>query len=253
MINKLENTTEKTAIAHGSQTIKQYAYITEDEREIKTAKEKYYNWLMKLVVLLAILSLGFFASASLVLFKLAPQVTVEPFLIIEQDRSEEMVRYEPIAIDMPSSRQIMENFIRQYIITRNAVINDEREMKSRWFPGGMMNYLSSPQVFTEFYDKDIEKKFYPLMQSNIVRDVEIISVNKAGGENSRVWTIKFNTYELNPKDRNEATGALRLRTHYWTASLSAIFIPERMFLSKRLMNPLGFTVVKYSQSEAQIL
>lgn len=253
MINKLENTNKTLALANGSQEHPTYAYVTEDEKEVKTAKEIYYHWLSRLVILLTILSLLFFCAASLVLFKLAPQVTVEPFLLIEQDQSEEMVRYEPIAPDMPSSRQIMETFIKQYIIVRNSVINDEREMQSRWYGGGIVNYLSSPQIFNEFYTKEVEKNFFNILQSGAVRDVEIISINKAGGENSRVWTVKFNTYELNPNYRNEISGAMRLITRYWTASISAIFVPERMFLSRRLMNPLGFTVVQYSQSEAKIL
>lgn len=252
MVNRLENTVERLAIANGSQTQTPFVYVSEQEHEAKTAKALYYQWLSRLVVLFTILSLGFFASASLALFKLAPQVTVEPFLIIRQDKSENMVRYEPITQDMPSSHQIMENFIRQYIVVRNSVINDEREMQSRWLGGGIINYLSSPKIFDDFYKKEVEKELKQLIASKIVRDVEIISVGKTGGENSRIWKVDFKTYEINPSLRND-DGALVLITKYWTVSLSAIFVPERMFLARRLLNPLGFTVVHYNQSEVEIL
>lgn len=253
MISKLENTNRILAIGDASQPVQTPTYITEGEKSIRTAKEVYYQWLSRLVILLTILSLGFFAAASLVLFQLAPQVTVEPFLLIEQDKSENVVRYEPVAMDMPSSKQIMELFIKQYVTYRNTILNDEREMQSRWFAGGIISYLSSPQVFDEFYKKEVEQKLPQILRSRIVREVEVTSIRKTGGEKSRVWTIKFNTYDLSPENRDENTGGLKLKTTYWTASLTAIFIPERMFLSRRLMNPLGFTVIRYSQTEAKVV
>lgn len=81
-----------------------------------------------------------FMSSSLALFKLAPQVSVEPFLIIRQDTSDGIVRYEPISYKMASKNQLMETFVRQYVLLRNTIIADEKEMQTRWFPGGMMNF-----------------------------------------------------------------------------------------------------------------
>ena len=70
---------------------------------------------------------------------------------------------------------------------------------------------------------------------------------------SPVWKVDFRTYDLSPEVRNEASGSLVLVTKYWTASVTAFFVPERLFMSKRLMNPLGFTVTRYSQTEVEIL
>ena len=252
MPEKLEiNGTQRLAItdANGMSHID---YITTEEAEKRTAKEAYYCWLSRLVMLLAVLSLGFFASASLVLFRLAPEVTVEPFLIMRQDNSETMVRSEVISPNMASANQLMENFVRQYITLRNAIVNDEREMQSRWLLGGMVSYLSSTKVFNEF-DKEAREQLRNALSSHLVRDVEIISVNKAGGEKSPVWKVDFRTYDLSPENTNDQTGALVLVTHYWTASVTAFFVPERMFMAKRLMNPLGFTVTRYSQAEVEIL
>lgn len=252
MVNQLGNGNETLALGNINGGKLHATYATDQSPELKGAKENYYCWLSRLVILLAILSLGFFVSSSLVLFKLAPEVTVEPFLIIKQDNSDTMVRYEPIAADMASSKQIMETFIRQYIILRNTVLNDEREMQSRWFPGGMVSYLSSPKVFDEFY-KGRQAELSNLLQDKIVRDVEIVSVNKVGGEKSPVWKVDFRTYELSPQIRNDVSGNMVLTTKYWTASITPFFVPERMFMSKRLMNPLGFTVNRYSQTEVEIL
>ncbi len=260
MNNQLGSTNERLAIGTSYKNVSDVNYVTSVGQVHGSAKEVYYCWLARFVAFIAILSLMFFTSASLVLFKLAPEVHVEPFLIIRQDNSDEMVRYETISTKMPSAKQMMELFIRQYVILRHTVIDDEREMQSRWFGGGMINYLSSDKVFDEFERgvyvkpmKRVEAQLQELSKDKTSRSVEIISVNKVGGDKSPIWKVDFKTYELSPMVRNLTTNELVLKTQYWTASIVAVFVPDRMFMSKRLMNPLGFTVTKYSQTEVEIL
>lgn len=249
-MTELENNQQTLAIESAQKQTP--AYIEAPAKERKSLKEMYYQWLLRLTVLLCMVCFAFFLSASLVLFKMAPQVTVKPFLIISQDSSDMMVRYEAIEQDMPSKKQIMETFIKQYIILRNSVINDEREMQARWFAGGVVNYLSAPQVYIDFNQAEVGK-LSTLLATNVVRDVEIISLGKVGGENSPVWKVDFKVNEVSYNSENGNSNLMVLKTHYWTASLTAAFIPARMFMAKRLMNPLGFTVLRYSQTEVEIL
>ena len=195
-----------------------HEFLGEAEKEVISAKQNYYKWLSRLFIFFATLSLLVFMSSSLALFNLAPQVSVEPFLIIKQDASENIVRYEPISEDMASETQLMEAFIKQYVILRNTILRDEGEMMLRWYPGGMVNFLSSDYVFSEFdaYRRSVWQK---MLDSKIVREVEIISVDRA------------------------------LKIRYWTASVTAFFFRERQFVGLRLINPIGFTVVRYSQTE----
>ena len=250
MNNRLENN-QQTLSLDAPNGLNQ-AYVSVDAPKVSKLKEAYYQWVARLTILVCIVSLAFFASASLVLFRMAPLVTVEPFLIIRQDNSDSMVRYETIAQDMASNKQMMETFIKQYVTMRNAVINDEREMQARWFAGGIVNYLSAPRVFIDFNNQQVPE-MNNLLREKVVRDVEVISVAKVGGERSPVWKVDFRTYDLSPQTQNSETGRMVLTTRYWTASVTAFFIKERMFMAKRLMNPLGFTVVRYSQTEVEIL
>ena len=209
MDNRLETTNSRLAIADASNRPVNMNYVTDINVRTSSARESYYRWLSRFVILIAILSLLFFSSASLVLFKLAPEVHIEPFLIIKQDSSEDMVRYETISRDMPSANQMMELFIRQYVILRNTVINDEREMQSRWFAGGMLSYLSSIEVFEEFFNTmEKEKHMEQNAKAKLSREVEIISVGKVGGNRSPVWKVDFKTYELSPFERNETTNEI---------------------------------------------
>ena len=226
-----------------------YKFMDTMDKEVEGFKLKYYMWLSRLFTLFAVISLLVFASSSLALFKLAPMVNVEPFLIINQDTAEEIVRYEPIAYDMASKDQLMETFVKQYIITRNTVIDDVTEMQSRWFPGGMLNFLSSAAVFDQF-DRNRVLTFERMQEMHLVREVEIISIGKQGGAKSPIWKVDFKTYDLT-EDPN-SPGRSNVRERYWTASVIAYFFKERQFVGRRLINPLGFTVTRYSQNEVEI-
>lgn len=247
-INSLEQGTKILAIAGDKPSTPQFINTVERERE--SLKLKYYVWLSRLFVLFAVLSLLVFMSSSLALFKLAPMVNVEPFLVINQDNSDRMVRYEPITRDMASKDLILETYIKQYVLLRNTIINDMTEMQSRWMPGGMVHFYSSWPVFEQFmgYAGMIFEQMHDV---DLVREIEIISIGRLGGKNSAVWKVDFKTYDLTPGNTNTG-GAMIMKEHYWTASVTAYFFPERQFMGRRLINPMGFTVTRYSQSEVEI-
>ena len=59
-------------------------------------------------------------------------------------------------------------------------------MMVRWYAGGILNYLSAPQVFDEFakYREGIWKD---ITDNQTSQEVEIISIGRVGGEKSPVW------------------------------------------------------------------
>ncbi len=153
---------------------------------------------------------------------------------------------------MASKNQLMEIFVRQYVIMRNTIIDDEKEMQTRWYQGGMLSFLSAPRVYNEF-EQYRETIWGQIRHDGVVREVEIISIGKLGGERSPVWKVDFKTYELSRNAVDQKTKARILDVRYWTASVTAFFIPGREFVGLRLINPIGFTVVRYSQAEVEIL
>ena len=250
-MSRLGNILEATKVmALTDKSGRTYRFLGQAEKEKHSSKMHYYMWLSRLFIFTATLALMIFLSSSLALFKLAPQVSVEPFLIINQNDSNDMVRYEPIAMNMASKEKLMEIFVRQYVQYRNTIINDQLEMMSRWYPGGIVNFLSSDDIYSEF-DKYQQKVWKYNVENQISQEVEIISIGKVGGKKSPVWKVDVKTYEVSQRNRNGDTGALVLRTRYWTASVTSYFIPERIFVGRRLINPLGFTVTRYNQSEVQ--
>lgn len=235
------------AISDGNQQRK-VEFISDYEQKESTLK--YYMWLSRFFIFLAIISLTVFFCSSLALFRLAPQIEVKPFLIISQDNSEDIVRAEGIELNMPSKDKMIEMFVKQYVEVRNTIIDDEIEMRSRWQPGGIVNFLSAPVIFDKFsnyrdaiWSKEIGK--------GTVQEVEIVSVNRVGGQNSPLWKVDFKTYALNKKEQDPKSLDMIMTVKYWTASITAVFIKERMFAGRRLINPLGFTVLRYSQTQVE--
>ncbi|MBE6445383.1 MAG: type IV secretion system protein [Alphaproteobacteria bacterium] len=247
---QIESGTQVKAIS--DQTKSTPEFLEKMIAQTEGAKLTYYLWLSRLFIVTAVASMLLLISFSLSLFRLAPMVSVEPFLVINQDNSNEIVRYEPITKDMASKTKMMEMFVRQYVITRNTFINDPTEMRTRWLPGGIINYLSAPNVFLDFYVK-VDRQWAKLFSEPTSKEVEIISVKRQGGEKSPVWKVDFKTYELSDMSGSaSAREQSNFRVRYWTASVTSYFIAERVFLSRRLLNPLGFTVTRYSQSEVEV-
>ncbi|MFI3242147.1 MAG: type IV secretion system protein [Alphaproteobacteria bacterium] len=224
------------------------AFIEKIEQEKAGIKLYYYMWLSRLYIFFTTVSLMFFMACSLSLFKIAPKVFVEPFMIISQDNSANVVRAEAMTDNMASKDKILEIFMRHYVVLRNTIIPDQREMETRWMPGGMLNFYSSYKIFKDF-SPNIKEKIRAAMQKEVSRSVQIDSIGKVGGAKSPIWKVTFRTYDIIPQASEGEEKAMKLKTLYWTASISAKFYDNRMFLGRRLINPLGFTVVDYSQAQ----
>lgn len=244
----LENS--KVLLISDGNTQRQMEFIEECKQTEAGLKIKYFMWLARFFIFLSVISLSLFACASLALFRLAPEVTVKPFLIISQDNSEGIVRAESINMSMPSKDKLVEMYVKQYVETRNTIIDDDIEMRSRWQPGGIMNFLSAPRVFDEFssYREAVWNK---IIGKGTVQEVEIISTQRVGGQYSPVWKVDFKTYMLAKKEQDGASLDRIMTVRHWTASITAVFIKERMFSGRRLINPLGFTVLRYSQTQVE--
>ncbi|MBP5216040.1 MAG: type IV secretion system protein [Alphaproteobacteria bacterium] len=220
-------------------------FVTDEGVEERTSKSIYFMWLSRLVILCAIISLSFFLCASLVIFRLAPEISVEPLLIIKQNDTETMVRYEPIDPKMSSIKKVTEMYIKQYVILRNTVVNDMQEMRTRWGPGGIIEYMSAPDVYAEFVGKNADS-VDQMFDDDYSSEVRIDELGKET-ESSPAWNVVFTVFNLSKNRGN--SGALTLKTKRYKVSITPKFIPERSLQRPRLINPLGFTVMKYNQSE----
>lgn len=221
-------------------------FISETDADEESGRGRYFLWLSRLVMLCAFVSLAFFLCATLVIFRLAPEIIVEPLLLVSnQTDSDNVVRYESINEKMPSIKQITEMYIKQYVITRNTVVLDEQEMKTRWGLGGIIYFMSTPEVYYDFVGNNAEA-VGNMYDGEYSSEVYIDYLDKES-ENSPSWRVDFTIHHLS-QNRNSGW-AMTLKTEKFRASITPRYHPERKIVARRLVNPLGFTVEKYNQSE----
>ena len=228
-------------------------FITEDVVEVRRAKLIYYKWISRLMAILATGAMLYTICATLAILKLVPEMMLDPQIYVELSDSQSLVKREYINHKMVSRERVMINFMKQYVELRNTFIKDEAEMRKRWLWGGLVSYLSTYNVYKKFateYPKLTEK----LVQDKASRSVEILSVERSGGENSYVWKVEFKTYDFT---YNENKVGIRqdvepvITERYWTANITCRIDPFRRTAYRRLLNPLGFVVINYFQSEIE--
>ena len=105
--------------------------------------------------------------------------------------------------------------------------------------------MSSQIVYRDFVGENINS-VNSMFDKGYSSEVRINEIGKES-ETSPAWFVVFTIYNLS-QDRN-SNGSLTLKTKRYKVSITPKFIPERTMYRARLINPLGFTVMKYSQSE----
>ncbi len=230
------------------------AFITEDVIEVKRAKLIYYRWISRLMAFLATISLLYGICATLSILKLAPSIIIDPQIFVSFSDSESYVKRERIEWWMDSREKMMINFMKQYVEYRNTYIKDAREMENRWLWGGLVSYLSTYNVYKSF-EKEFPAVKSELDEKGASRSVEILSVERTGGENSNTWKIEFKTYDFTYQkgiiNRKKDTFPI-IKERYWTANVRGYVDPRRITSYRRLLNPLGFVIYSYYQSEIKV-
>ena len=176
---------------------------------------------------------------SLALMQLSSQMRVDSVLISKQSSSGEMVDIEPVAEDMNGINVLNDVMVKYYLTVRHTVIPDRDTMEFRWDRGGVLNRLSSPEVYSDFY-KNQEAFKAKILDIGSGREppseIEIIDFKKPA---SNLWNIDFDIITYSRFTGEES----RQR---WNASLRARNYTSREIISQGLINPLGFVVTEYN-------
>ena len=145
--------------------------------------------------------------------------------------------YNIVAIKgLEDRKNITEIFVRQYVLLRSSFNRNIPEMEARWMPGGPVEEMSAPAVYSDFLEKTAKKALNVIKTKSLTRSVKIISVNELG---SGLWQVEYETRDMYPDSS-------RPEVNYWTASLRIRYRNKSAKYGERLNNPVGFTVMRYS-------
>lgn len=184
------------------------------------------------VLLFVILSL---ASGFLWLF---PLKEVKPLLLTAYNRDTQIIKIEPIEKTTYGYNKLMEIYAKQFVVDLHTI--DGLTEKSRLKKLSLMtqdettDYVDSV-LNTENDNATIRK----LMDANITRSVIIKNVNYLAPDAPNTWQIDWELLDIN-KDHT-----IQKRTNFSSVVTAETQIKQVSFDEEDL-NPVGFTVIRYS-------
>lgn len=189
-----------------------------------------------LAVAVVFLSLVTMALAAVVV-TLFPLKEVQPMLLTLSDRTEQVVRIEPLQVGAESWRLISEKMAREYVVKRETI--DLQTEVERW---QQVAFLSSVSVWQEFEGlmgrHNSSSPFERAKRERLTRAINIISASML---NARQLQVEF--------ERIDYRAGQEEGRSQWVATMTIGFLPREVKYDQRYMNPVGFTVLAYGIQE----
>ncbi|MBO4520361.1 MAG: type IV secretion system protein [Alphaproteobacteria bacterium] len=177
---------------------------------------------------------------SLSLIHIAKEADVSSVLVTAPTFSDNLAYFEPLHPDMPAMDILAEMFVRQYLTARNNFLPNIREMQIMWGPGGVVQRLSTWEVYDAFVNKEVRRYFSDGDMDRegtpeIMIDTDIKRIFKEGWNS---WQIFFDT-------RKVESNISEPKIEHWLATIQFRYYASNAVMASRLRNPMGFTVTQY--------
>lgn len=202
-------------------------------------KQFYYAWwvsramaIMVVVLLFAVLSLG---SGLLWLFPLKEVKTV---LLTGYNKDTQIIKIEPIAKTTYGYNKLMEIYAKQFVIDLHTV--DGQTEKHRLKKLLLMAQDETKDYIDSVLNIDnLNAVIRQLIDANITRSVNIKNVNYLAPDAPNTWQINWELLETG-KDQ------LIQKRISFSSVITAESQLKKVTAEEEELNPVGFTVIKYS-------
>ncbi len=205
------------------------------ERDVPALEGRRYLWIARAFAIGMFLSLCLNLVLGVALGALSPLVRVEPMLVTFKDRSEQIVRIEPFERGTSGFELMTESLVRDYVLSRHEIVQDEAELRRRWGGRGLVAHRSSREEYARFVS-ETAPKYDEIRQMRLMRTVAVHRVSKIA---DGYWQVEFITQDF-------SGGTTKVSEQRWVASLTVSYVPREVSWEERYMNPLGFLVTGYS-------
>lgn len=203
---------------------------------VANVAEKRYLWTARAFSVIAAVSICCNIILFIALSKVIPLYRIEPFLLTFQEKGEQVFNISGVNSDLRANKAITEAMVRQYVLLRSTFVRDVTELEERWMPGGQVQEMSSPTVYSEFLDKTAKIAINLVKTKGLTRSVRLLSVNELG---AGLWQVEYEVVDLMPSSPVPSVKR-------FTASIGVSYRRKSVKYGERLKNPLGFTVVRYA-------
>lgn len=239
MSNQLGNNTEKRLLTGREVGARPRVSPRQEDRRgafVANNSEKRYLWTARAFAVITAISLCCNIVLILAIAQVIPLFRIEPYLLSFQAKEEQVYNILPYQDNLASHKSITEAFVRNYVLQRSTIVNDETEMEIRWLPGGPLQEMSSSAVYEEFISKTANRALELVREKGLQRSINILTANELG---QGLWQVEYESRDMYPS-------SVTPELNYWTASLRVMYRKKSVKFNDRLNNPVGFTVVRYS-------
>lgn len=210
-----------------------------------------YLWIARAFAGVAVLSFVANVLIFVALGALYPLVRVQPFYLTALDKNQQIVEILPAKAEELRSERVEESLVRQYIMARYTVTDNHDELKERWGTEGIVFLMSSQEVYGAFEDIVVEPVLDAIEKDNLTVNVRIISpLRDPPQESSSKWSTKV---LLTKMTQSSNMPVEECRSEQLVVQYDPLYErANRINWEDRLKNPLGFRVLQYSTSHADI-
>ena len=201
----------------------------------ETLRERRYLWTARGFAMIFFVSLITNILMLMSLSALTPLVRVQPYELTFSDKKSQTVEIVPMQLGKNAINSISESMLRRYVTARHTITSDRDEMASRWGVGGLVQLLSSDNIFAEF-EHTAKRELDEAVAANETRVVDIQSVLPYYRDGW--WLVNWNVRRKSPELKEEEVLP-------YVSTVRVGFLPTRGTWENRLNNPVGFKVMEY--------
>ncbi len=215
----------------------------------ETLQERRYLWTARAFSIVCAVSLCTNIIMMMALFSLVPLTRVQPFYLTFEDKKQQTVKVNPIEnITKENLDLITESLIRQYVVSRLSIVDDEVEMRSRWGVNGQIEWFTDRGEFENFIQNEARPLLKRYKEEGLLREVSGVTVSPMGQEkDGYLYKVELTTTDYSPN-------LAKPLEQKWEIMLLVYYKDYRnasdQNLTKweyRLKNPMGLYVKRFGQ------
>jgi len=200
--------------------------------------EKGGAFVAKLWMGIALLSMVINLFIVLTIWQISPQLEIISQIVFQDAlTSRQAAIAEPFDAHMMDQNKINEMLVRYYLENRYGVLPDYDEMMHRWGGNGILDRLSTDNVYYPFFQTVVERL------EQIDKEVETSSIDiRKISRLDNTWTIELEVFTF-----NQQTGQLSSRVY--DIVLETAQDPSYAFYNVDFINPYGLQIVDFRQTQ----
>lgn len=217
------------------------APVTQDQLSEENLRERRYLWTARAFAMIFVVGLITNIMMLMALSSLSPLLRIQPFELTFADKKTQVVEIAPMALSESTVNSVIASMLRQYVKVRHEIVADQDEMAYNWGSGGLVDLLSTDNVFNEF-QRGRSKILEDAVAARETRTVNFRSTSPLADKG--YWMVDFDIIRRSP-DRGKEEVVRNI------ATVQVVFQPTRVLWEQRLKNPIGFKVAVYGVQQKE--